>query len=153
MLRSIIVKVNEIRQIQKINTLVKAFEKKYPKIIASGCHRNYCEIPAAEFKEFGEKHGFDIEKVYGDFIIDNPEFKRADFTQTELSNMKINGLDPNSKKDRIKFAEKENLIDELKKVPHFWNEYQGRIIDFTGYKQFVETGLASDLDSSRYQKD
>lgn len=146
-------KVNELRQIKNIDTLIRAFEKSFPKIIASGCHRNYCEIPAAKFKEFGEKHGFEIETVSGDFLIDKPEFKRADFTQTELSNMRINGLDPNSKKDRIKFAEKQNLIDELKKVPHFWNDYQGKIIDFTGHTQFVKTGLAADTDSNRYQKD
>jgi len=146
-------KVNEIKQIQKIDTLTSVFKKKYPKIIASGCHRNYCEIPAEEFKEFGEKHGFDIEKVYGNFIIDNPEFNKSDFTQIELSNMHINGLNINSRKDRIKFAEKQNLIDDLKKVPHFWNEYQGKIIDFVGHDQFVKTGLAADLNDSRYQRD
>lgn len=146
-------KINEVKQIKKIDTLINAFKKKYPKAISAGCQRNYCEIPADRFMEFGKKHGFDIEKISGDFAIDNPEFARADFTSIELSNMKINGLNPNSKQDRIKFAKRENIIDELKKVPHFWNEYQGRIIDFTGHSQFVETGLATDLDSARYEKD
>jgi len=147
------VKINEIKQIKKIDTLIRNFQKRYPQIIASGCYRNYCELPAEEFQIFGKRHGFDIEKVYGDFIVDNPEFAQADFTDIELSNMKISGLNPKSKKDRIRFAEKNNLIDQLKKVPHFWNEYQGKIIDFTGHSQFVETGLAADTNDNRYKKD
>jgi len=42
-------------------------------------------------------------------------------------------------------------------IQHQWNEYSNsqagvydKIIDFTGYEQFVKTGLANDVDPKRY---
>jgi len=135
------------------NTFLDKFKQQHAKSIATGCNRNYCEVPTTDLVAFGKEHGYQIDKVYGNFVVGEPEFAFEDFTILEKQNMKFSFLDPNSKEDRIKFATKHKLIDELKKVPHYWNEYNGQIIDLTGHAQFVETGLATDLNTNRYKKD
>lgn len=143
-------RINEVTD--NIDNLVDEFKKKNTKYIEQGCRRNYCEVPAIKFVSFAKQRGYNVEKVYGEFLIDTPEYHFDDFTQQEKASMKMQYLDPHKREDRIKFAKKHNLDDELKKVPHYWNEYKGQIIDLTGYAQFVETGLAADLNTSRYIK-
>ncbi len=135
---------------EDINTLINKFKDDHADSIVYGCKRNNCGVPAADLVSYGKKHGYDITRVYGAFIVDNPEFHFDDFTPQERTSMLWANLNPKSKADRIKFAEKNNLVDELKRVPHYWNEHNGQIIDLTGHAQFVKTGLARDLNPDRY---
>ena len=91
-----------------------------------------------------------MERVQGTFEVDNLEMDLLDFHDKEIVAMKKQGYNPNLENDRRQFATKNNLLDELKLIPHQWNEYKGEIIDLTGYAQFVETGLSSDTNKSRY---
>lgn len=139
--------------VEDIGSIVNTFKQEHAASVAYGCKRDNCGIPATDLVAYGKKHGYDIKRVYGEFIVDNPEFDFDDFTRQEKASMKMQFLDPRSKEDRIKFATKHNLIDELKRIPHYWNEYNGQIIDLTGAAQFVKTGLAKDLNPARYIKD
>ena len=68
--------------------------------------------------------------------------------------MKKMNLDPNKLEDRMLFAKELNLIERQKKIPHYWNEdIDGLIIDLSGYSQFVKSGLAKDLNITRYEKE
>lgn len=133
-----------------IDGVINTFKQEHVKLVEQGYIRNYCFLPVAKLATYGKRHGYDIKKVQGEFVVDNPEFEFDDFTQQEKASMQMQYLDPHSKEDRIKYATKNNLFDELKRVPHHWNEYHGKIIDLTGQAQFVDTGLASDLNASRY---
>lgn len=64
--------------------------------------------------------------------------------------MKNNGVNIFSEKERISYAVTHDLLNELSMVPHYWNEYNRRIIDFSGKAQFLDTGLANDLSRNRY---
>jgi len=118
--------------------------------IELGKVRDNCGIVATEFAEFAKKYGVEIFKVMGFFGVDKPTFNKNDFVSTEIEQMREEGFNPDLESDRIKFANKNNIVKELKKVPHVWNRSIYGIIDFSGRHQFVETGMSPDLDISRY---
>jgi hypothetical protein len=62
------------------------------------------------------------------------------------------GLDWNSPEDRYNFIKNNpKYATEWKKIPHYWlTDKSGEIYDPTGYIQFINTGLATDLNKSRY---
>lgn len=129
-----------------INSIIQSFKVEHPEAIEAGCVRDQCGFTALEFENFAADRGFGmVERVQGYFKVDNPDFDN--FTPKELKQLKQSGMTPEE------FMLKNNLEDELKKIPHQWNEYRGQIIDFTGKAQFVDTGLASDLNSSRYHSE
>jgi hypothetical protein len=136
--------------ITTIDNLLDNFKREYSAIIKYGCKRDNCGVPAGELQMYGKKYGFDIPRVYGFFKVDIPQLSIKDFTKDEIDKMKKQGFDPRNKDDRKSFAEKNNLIDELKHIPHYWNTYNGEIIDFTGYEQFVKTKHSSDTNRERY---
>jgi len=145
------VRINEVAT--SINNIIDAFKQEHADTIEQGCVRDYCELPAAKLVTYGKQHGFDIKKVYGDFIIDNPEYEFANLQSHEKSSMQMQYMDPHNPKDIARYAKSMGIEDEFKKVPHYWNEYKGKIIDLTGYAQFVNTGLANDLNTNRYIKE
>ena len=136
-----------------IADVIAMFKKEHAEDIELGCERDYCSEPVALLTWFAAKHGHKVQKVYGAFKVDKPLFDKADFHDAELAQMKAEGLNPNKKSDRIAFAKKHNMIDSLKLIPHYWNEYNGTIIDFTAQTQFVDTGLAANTSNSRYTTD
>ena len=135
---------------KNIDDLIKSFKQEYSDSIKYGCRRDNCGIPAADLMVYGSKYGFDIKRVSGTFRADKALYKKKDFTQEELRDMKRQGLDINDINDRKKYAIQKNIVDELKLIPHYWNEYNGKIIDLTGEHQFIKTGLSSDLSPVRY---
>lgn len=133
-----------------IANVIAQFKQEHAEDIELGCERDYCSEPVALLTWFAAKHGLKVEKVYGAFKVDKLLFDKADFHDAELAQMKAERFNPNKKTDRIKFAQKHNMIDSLKLIPHYWNEYNGKIIDLTAQAQFVDSGLAADISNSRY---
>lgn len=133
-----------------LEQLLTQFNQKYKSSIEYGCIRDNCGIPAIDLELFAKQYNYDIPRINGFFKADKPLFLKKDFTPNELKQMKNQGLNPSEYQDRKQFAIQNNLIDELKFIPHSWNEYNGKIIDLTGHKQFVETNIATDLNQKRY---
>jgi hypothetical protein len=143
--------INEIiTEESGIDSIISKFKLNHPDSIEYGCIRDNCGVVASDFVTFAEKYGFNVSRVGGYFLVDNPSYAKKDFTPEELNKMRQGGYNPNSKKDRKQFAKENNLNDELKRIPHYWNEYQGNIIDFSAKAQFVDTGMAADANQSRY---
>ena len=133
--------------------VVELFQDQHADKIKRGCKRGECAIPASYFSRFAREHGYTARRIDGFFKVDYPEFDEMDFHTDELDQMEEEGLDSSSKEDRVKFASKHNMIEELMMVPHQWNEHKGKIIDFTAKAQFIDTGLASDAKRKRYFKE
>ena len=124
-------KINELLEgYRDINDVIKAYKNQFQDEIDLGCRRDGCGIPATGFEQFAADNGFGmVERVQGFFTVDKP--------------------DPENLKPGEDINDPE-VQEKSKVIPHQWNEYKDQIIDLTGYAQFVETGLASDLNSERY---
>lgn len=117
-----------------------------------GQKRDNCGIVAADFSLFMEKRGIDFQRVRGDFVTDIGVYTKLDFYKEDLEVMKSMGLNPKLLDDRMKFVEEFNLYERQKRIPHYWNINQdGLIVDLSAYSQFVKTGLAKNVDFSRYE--
>jgi len=85
--------------------------------------RDYCGNVAIALVSNLEKQGIPAKRVEGVFKADLPDFGIKSFTQEEIAEMKATGYNPNSEKDRVLFTkEKEDLLDELREIPHYWVE-------------------------------
>jgi len=136
-------KISEILLENNIQSIIDAFKRAHPEAIEAGCVRDQCGFTALEFENFASENGYGmVERVQGYFETDKPDFDN--FTPKEELALHQSGLTPEQ------FMKKHHLENELRKVPHQWNEYRGQIIDFTGYAQFVKTGLAADTNPKRY---
>lgn len=136
----------------KLSDIIQQFKINNRDSIEYGRTRDNCGVTAADFKVYADSLGFDgVERVYGTFRVDTPLYKKRDFTPDERQQMEDLGFDFNSLNDRAQFANEHGIVDELKEIPHYWNEYNGHIIDFTAHYQFVRTGLATDTDYERYK--
>lgn len=114
--------------------------------------RDNCGIAAVGFYFFMKNKNIDFTRVRGDFVTDLGVYTKLDFYKTDLQEMKKIGLNVNSLEDRMKYVEEFNLHDRQKRIPHYWNvDSNGLIVDLSGYSQFVKTGLAKDLNPSRYE--
>lgn len=138
--------------ITDVDALVSAFkaDPRGMQAIKLGKKRDNCGVVSVEFADFAKRRGFKALTIEGEFRVDNPTFDKIDFLDKEIDQMERAGYDSDSEEDRIAFAEKYNLMDQLKLVPHFWNEVDGKLIDLSGQFQFVNTGMASDLSKDRY---
>lgn len=146
-------RLSEITGKPSLAQVIAKFKEEHAEDIELGCERDFCSEPVALLKWFAARYGYKVNKVHGSFKVDNPEFDKLDFHDAELTQMKADGFNPNKKSDRIAFAKKHNMLDSLKLIPHYWNEYNGQIIDLTAQAQFVDSGLAADTDDSRYTND
>ena len=146
-------RIFEVTNKVSLEKVIELFKTEEAYEIEQGCERDECMVPASSFTWFAARYGYKVPKVHGSFKVDKPLFDKADFHDAELAQMKADGLNPNKKTDRIKFAKKYDMVDLLKVIPHYWNEYNGQIIDFTAQAQFVNTGLAADTSNSRYSKE
>lgn len=117
-----------------------------------GQKRDNCGVIAASFLLFMQGKNIKLERIRGEFVTDKGVFTKLDFYKEDLVKMKDSGLNPNEINDRMKFVEMNNLYERQKRIPHYWNkDKDGLIIDLSGYSQFVKTGLAKDLNNSRYE--
>jgi hypothetical protein len=133
-----------------LNT-VKQFSEKYVASIKYGCKRDNCGVVAADFLVFcGEK----CKKVNGYYYCDlYNNYSKKDLHTEEIAEMKSMSMDVDDKADIKKYISLKNLDNELKHIPHSWNEIDGQIIDFSGYSQFIKTGYSSSIDYSNYRND
>ena len=93
-------------------------------------------------------------RVRGNFIADDIVYDKDDFTLEMRKELQAAGLNWNSAKDRYDFIKNNKKYSEWNEVPHYWLEdSKGIIYDPTGYIQFIKTGLAKDLNPSRYKKE
>ena len=88
-------------------------------------------------------------KVGGWFKTDVPDYSIDSFTPKEIQAMKAEGVNPSDENNRIAFAKKHNLEDELKLIPHSWIELQGQILDPTG---FYKDGVSGQFDKMVHNK-
>lgn len=140
----------------KFMPIVKKFMRENSVAVASSKYTNYCQEPVRCFYDYmkeNHKDRFsDISKIYGAFRLDTSLNAISDFSSEEITEMRKMGIDPTNPTSRRRYAEEANILDELKHVPHFWIELDGTIIDFSGWYQFVQSKLASEIDASRFIK-
>ena len=114
--------------------------------------RDTCGPACIDFISWAKREkGIDLTRVRGEFVADEVVSAKADFTPEMKKEFAQSGLDWNSAKDRKAWIEQSKYAEEWRRVPHYWTvDKDGNIHDPSGYQQIVKTGLASDLDPSRY---
>lgn len=112
--------------------------------------RDNCGIAAIDLMEFLISRGFNAERIQGNFKCDIPVHNKKDFTKEMMVEFNKTGLDFNAPKDRLEWIQSSSYFEEWLLCPHYWVEVEGEILDPSGEAQFVESGLAKDLDSKRY---
>lgn len=117
----------------------------------SMCLRDNCGQTAAELVWFLRERGVDADRVWGEFIADVPVHDFWDFTDIQHQDMAANGLNCRRANDRRAYMKRNGLEEELRRIPHYWVLVSGVIVDPVGQFQFVNKGLAADLDPSRYE--
>ena len=135
-----------------IQELVEQFKREEPEEIEYGNERDNCGTVAAAFSQYAVNHGFDVERVMGEFQFDKPDTDVKSFKKHERWEMEDEGLDFYSEEDRLAYIQSHGFEDAFSKGLHYWNEYRGEIIDLSGEAQFVASGLAADLNPNRYFK-
>ena len=115
--------------------------------------RDNCGPAALHMMDWAKEKGIELHRVNGYFVADNVIYDKADFTKEMKHEFLQQGLDFNDPKSRQEFiASNPKYSKEWKKVPHYWlQDDRGTVYDPTGYIQFIKTGLAKDLDKSRYE--
>ena len=129
--------------------LIQSFKDQYD-YWDYGQIRDHCGIISADFKKYCDDRNISCQRVSGYFETDNPCLSLKSFKNNEIFQMKQAGYDIHNENDRRAFAIDNNLIEELKNIPHYWNVVSDGIIDLSGYSQFVKTHLSSDLSVWRY---
>lgn len=114
--------------------------------------RDNCGPAALDFITFAHEHGVDtLKRAQGYFRLDVCLSGKKDFTTDMKKQFIATGLDWNSDSDRQQWIEQSDYADEWKQCPHYWVvDAAGKIYDPSGRAQFLATGLAADLDNSRY---
>jgi len=123
-----------------------------PKELGYYSIRDNCGPSALHMISWANERGLELQRYGGYFVADNVVYDKADFTKEMKREFLQQGLDFNDSQARKEFIESNpEYSEEWKKVPHYWlQDKQGNIYDPTGYIQFVKTGLAKDLNASRY---
>ena len=113
--------------------------------------RDTCGPACIDFISWARQKGIELKRVRGEFVADQVVHAKADFTPEMKQEFMQSGLNWNSAKDRKAWIEQSEYAEEWQRVPHYWTvDKDGNIHDPSGYQQLVKTGLASDLDPSRY---
>lgn len=114
--------------------------------------RDMCGPACLDFRDWARREkGIELKRVRGEFVADEVVSAKADFTPEMKKEFAQSGLDWNSAADRKAWIEQSKYAEEWKRVPHYWTvDSEGNIHDPSGYQQLVKTGLAKDLDPSRY---
>lgn len=115
--------------------------------------RDNCGPAASDMRNWLENtKGIKTKRVRGEFVADDVVSKKADFTPDMKKEFISAGLDWNSPEDRYNFIKNNpKYATEWKKIPHYWlTDESGEIYDPTGYIQFINPGLATDLNKRRY---
>jgi len=121
-------------------------------------YRGHCTEVANAFKVWATEQGVDTSTfkiTEGMFKADNIVSAKRDLTDMMRYEMKKLNLNPGSREDRYKFiSEHPTRKHEWKYIPHAWvKDNKGNIYDPSGKYQFINTGLAADLNRSRYREE
>jgi hypothetical protein len=114
--------------------------------------RDNCGIAAIDLMLFLQDMGFKAERIQGYFLCDIPVHNKRDFTKEMKNEFMMSGLDFNSKEDRLNWIKASKYFEEWLKCPHYWVVVEGEILDPSGVAQFIDLGLAKDLNTHRYLK-
>ena len=114
--------------------------------------RDNCGPAAIDMMFWAEEQGTKLNRVQGYFVADQVVYDKDDFTTDMKKEFVGKGLDFNDPSARKAFIEADPKYNtEWREIPHYWLvDKQGEIFDPTGYIQFIRTGLATDLNPSRY---
>jgi hypothetical protein len=115
--------------------------------------RDNCGPAASDMRNWLENtKGIKTKRVRGEFVADDIVSEKADFTPDMKKEFIGAGLDWNIPEDRYNFIKNNpKYATEWKKIPHYWlTDDHGEIYDPTGYIQFINSGLATDLNKRRY---
>lgn len=116
--------------------------------------RDNCEDAVDDLITWAQKQGTKLTKVKGRFRIDKFVYDKDDFTQTMINQIKKDGSDFNKPEDRKQWLKDNGYAEKYTHVPHYWAvDKSGKIYDPSGKMQFLNTGLAKNLDSSRYERE
>ena len=130
--------------------LLPLFKAGY-KDIKSLHKRDKCEHSCNMFIEWAKSQGMsNISIIRGTFVADRASTTKFDFSKFVLQEMRNDDVDVNNANERLLYARQHDMLDELKQVTHYWCEVNGKIIDVSGQEQFLETGLAVNLNKDRY---
>ena len=146
-------RIQEILNESSSTDLVSQFLKSIPpKELRYYSIRDNCGPAALHMMSWAREKGLELQRYGGYFVADNVVYDKADFTKEMKREFLQQGLDFNDPHARKEFiGSNSEYSEEWKKVPHYWlQDKQGNVYDPTGYIQFVNTGLAKDLASSRY---
>jgi hypothetical protein len=140
-----IIEIIEGKESNLVDEFLKSTTQKYNK-------RDMCGPACLDFIDWARREkGIDLKRVRGEFIADEVVSAKADFTPEMKKEFFRSGLDWNSAEDRKAWIEQSKYAEEWKGVPHYWTvDDKGNIHDPSGYQQLIKTGLAKDLDPSRY---
>jgi hypothetical protein len=141
--------INESVSIDLVTDFLKSI---HPKELRYYSIRDNCGPAALHMKDWAKSKGIELQRYGGYFTADDVAYDKADFTKEMKREFLRQGLDfndPNARKQFIK--SNPEYSEEWKKIPHYWlQDKLGSVYDPTGYIQFIKTGLAKDLNSSRY---
>ena len=111
--------------------------------------RDNCGPAALDFLDYAKDPT--LKRVSGYFRADKVVSEKADFTKEMKREFLKDGLDFNNADDRESWITKSKYSEEWKMIPHYWIKGpNGNIIDPSGQLQFINTGLAKDLNPKRY---
>ena len=116
------------------------------------CKRDNCGPAAISFMQFLTKQGKKgLKRVEGFFKADTVVSDKNDFTPEMKKEFMQSGGNWNSSKERKQWIENSKYARQWKYIPHYWVEdSNGTIYDPVGQEQFINTGLAKDLNKKRY---
>jgi hypothetical protein len=130
-----------------IDEFLKNYTSNYnPKI------RGNCGFVTSDLMLWMEnKFKIQTKRIFGWFYCDDFVSSKKDFTPEMRNKLIEDGYEWNSKKSRREWLILNDFSEEYRFIPHYWLEdMKGSIIDPTGYFQFIETNLSSDLKENRY---
>ena len=115
------------------------------------CKRDNCGPAAISFMQFLTKQGIKgLKRVEGFFKADTVVSDKNDFTTEMKKEFIQSGGNWNSSKERKQWIENSKYAQQWKYIPHYWVEdSKGTVYDPVGQEQFIDTGLAKDLDKKR----
>ena len=114
--------------------------------------RDNCGPAAIDFISWLKTKGINAHRVQGYFKADSVVFDKADFTKEMKAEFIKDGGNFNSSKDRKEWIDNSKYSEEWKEIPHYWVKIEGssKIFDPSGELQFIKSGLAKDLNPTRY---
>jgi uncharacterized protein YoxC len=115
------------------------------------CKRDGCGPAALDLMSFAKERGIELKRIEGFFHADKVASEKNDFTPEMKDEFLDQGGDFNDAEEREEWVENSKYSDQWKFIPHYWLEDdKGTIYDPVGQEQFIDMGLAKDLNKERY---